>query len=393
MGKNEAAVAIVGVGNSLYSWESGQSEHEMAATAISAALADAGIEPAEVDGIVRFNIESTTPAALIERFGFQPLRLTGDATSGGSSAVTMLRLAQAAIASGQAEVVIGFRSFNGRSGRRLGKNLAEQYDDAGHQLASGMIPLGGEFSGPYGVISPGCLFSLWLDAYRQKFGLKNSVIEDALAAVVLRQRAYACNNSNALLRDRPLDRAGYNESRRLFGLLRAADLCLESDGACAFVVAGARTIERVSGPPVYVLATDQATRAEYDQLFIESDDLPSPPARPLLEPMLERYGLSHADMAVAGSYDAASANILFDIESLGYCRPGEACDWLAQTKLAINPSGGMLAEAYLQGANAIVEIVRQLKGQASSQVPGARFGTVSGAAAHSVALLSTEFLQ
>jgi acetyl-CoA acetyltransferase len=393
MGKNEAAVAVVGVGDSRYSWESGQSEHEMAATAIRNALVDAGIEPTEVDGVVRFNIESTTPAALVERFGFQPLRLTGDATSGGSSAVTMLALARGAIISGQAEVVVGFRSFNGRSGRRLGQNLASQYDDAGHQLASGMIPLGGEFSGPYGVISPGCLFSLWLDAYRQKFGLKSSVIEDAMAAVVLRQRACACNNSNALLRDRPLDRAGYDESRRLFGLLRAADLCLESDGACAFVVAGAGAIARAFGRPVYVLATDQATGADYDQLFTESDDLPPRPARPLLEPMLDRFGLSHDEIAVAGTYDAASVHVLFDMESLGYCKPGEACDWLAQTKLAINPSGGMLAEVYLQGTNALVEIVRQLKGQATSQVAGAQFGTVSGAAAQSVALLSTEFLQ
>lgn len=392
MGRNDAAVAVVGVGESLYSWESGQTEQAMAATAIESALVDAGIEPAAVDGVVRFNMESTTPAMLIERFGFQPLRLTGDAANGANSAVTMLALARSAIVSGQAEVVVGYRSFNGRSGRRLGSNLAAQYDAAGHQLASGMIPLGGEFTGPYGVISPGCLFSLWLDAYRQKFGLNADKIEDAMANIVLRQRAYAGNNPRALLRDRPLDRAGYAESRRIFGSLRAADLCLESDGACAFVVAGADSIARLPGRPVYLLATDQATRCDYDQLFIECEELPPRPARPLLEPMLSRFGLTHRDVAVAGTYDAASAHLLFDTESLGYCEPGEACDWLAQTSLAINTSGGMLAEVYLQGANAVVEVVRQLKGESSSQVTGARLGTVSGAAAQSVALLSTELL-
>src|SRR5690606_17223840 len=109
------AAAIIGVGESDYSWASGKTEIEMALNAIRQAIADAGLSPADVDGLLRFSFDNVQPYSIAEALGIQELRLSLDSASGAASAATVLAAAQAAINAGQAEVIVCYRSFNGRS--------------------------------------------------------------------------------------------------------------------------------------------------------------------------------------------------------------------------------------------------------------------------------------
>lgn len=381
------AVAIIGVGESEYSWESGRSELELAVTAVRAALADAGVDAAAVDGMMRYSIDTAQQSEIAPLLGIETLKLSLDATHGAASAVSMLAASASAIRAGDAQLVVCFRSFNGRSRFRLGRMPLPPQTADGHVLAEGPLPFGGEFSGPYGSLAPGCMFGLWTRAYMDRYRISEARMADALASIVIRQRRYAARNPRALLRDKPIDRDGYLESRVIAEPLRKPDLCLETDGACAVVLAGEAFIDRTAARPVYLLGTAQCLLADYFNFFLDCRELPPRLDRTLLPRLLEAHGLSHADVDVLGIYDAASPQIIFDLEGLGFCDYGEGLGIIDQARPAINTSGGLLAEVYLQGMNQLIEIVRQLRGDSSNQIADARIGALSVAGVQGVALL------
>lgn len=383
-------VVIVGVGESAYSWDSGVSETDLALTAIRAALTDAGLDVRDLEGLARFSLDSAKPSDLARRLGVQNLRVSLDSSAGAASATSLLAAAAAAVAAGQARAVACFRAFNGRSGLRLGHLPLPPTTPEGHILAAGDVPFGGEFTGPYGIVSPACLFPLWVRAYMERHGIAEHRIRAALCEIVVRQRAYAAANPRALLRHRPLDAESYRASPIVAEPMRKVDFCLETDGACAFIVAAPELCADHRSKPVQVLGTAHALSLEYDNFFLDSPRLPPRPAdRGLLTRLLERCGARHADIDVLGLYDASSANVLFDLESFGFCAEGDAVDFIHAGRPAINTSGGMLAEVYLQGMNQLIEVVRQLRGDSTHQVPDASLGAVGTAGAQGIALLAS----
>jgi acetyl-CoA acetyltransferase len=261
---------------------------------------------------------------------------------------------------------------------------------AGDVLVRGPQPFFGEFTAPYGVVAPACGFALWVRAYQDRHGIDDAQMSCALETVALRVRAGAASNPRALLRDRPLDAPGYAASPIVAGLLRKADLCLESDGACAFVVAAGDDPLFADTRAVHVLGSAQALSLDYDNFFFDVPDLPPRSDPDLLPALLSRHGLGHADLDVLGLYDACTANVLFDLENLGFCPAGTAVEWVQRWPTAINTSGGQLGEVYLQGMNQCIEVVRQLRGDAAHPIEGARLGAIAGAGAQAVALLARE---
>jgi acetyl-CoA acetyltransferase len=170
--------------------------------------------------------------------------------------------------------------------------------------------------------------------------------------------------------------------------LRRADLCLESDGAAAVVVAGSDVASGCRPTPVRVLAVGQALLPGHDDLFLRSAELPPRPRAGWVTDMLAGAGVKHDDIDVIATYDAASVHVLFDVEALGFCSPGEGVDWATSPTVACNTSGGLLAEGYVQGMNHVVELVRQLRGEASCQVPGAEIALAAGPAVTAAVLLA-----
>ena len=93
-------------------------------------------------------------------------------------------------------------------------------------------------------------------------------------------------------------------------------------------------------------------------------------------------GIIPQDIDVIGFYDHFSPVVITKLEDYGFCPRGEGGPFVEEGRievgsdLPVNTSGGHLSEAYMQGMNQIIEVVRQLRGQSYAQVENAEFGLV-----------------
>src|SRR3954463_9382486 len=155
--------AVAGIGATDYSRNSGRSDLTLAVQATLAACADAGLDPEQIDGIVRSDMDTVRPNDLAHALGLPELTFGGETGPGGTAPPAMLGLAVGAILSGQATTVLCFRELNGRSGRRYGLGAG------GAELVGG----GGtydEFFVPNGLTTPGQIFALMAQRHAHEFG-------------------------------------------------------------------------------------------------------------------------------------------------------------------------------------------------------------------------------
>src|SRR6202041_3382992 len=113
------------------------------------------------------------------------------------------------------------------------------------------------FAWPYGLMSPGQLFALWARRYAIVHALTDEDLTRALGAIAITQRRYANANPHAMMRDRTMDAEDYRNARMISEPLRLFDLCLENDGACAYVVTTADRARALRPDPVWVLSATQ----------------------------------------------------------------------------------------------------------------------------------------
>ena len=161
-----------------------------------------------------------------------------------------------------------------------------------------------------------------------RFDVDDRRMEAALAAVVSRQRRAAARNPHALLRDKPLPEDYPASEPVVVEPLHRSDLCLESDGACAFVVCAPDVAAGCRTPPVHLLGATQAIIGGYHNMFLTNPELPPRPPADAVPALLGTHGAGIEDVDVLATYDATSANVVFDVESIGCCEPGEGVDWV-----------------------------------------------------------------
>lgn len=362
--------AVVGIGTTDYSRNSGRSDLTLATQAALAAIDDAGLHVTDIDGIVRSDSDTVMHNDLADSLGVENLTFWSQVGPGGVGPSAMVGQAVAAIMSGQATSVLVFRELNGRSGRRYG--LSNQSDDA--------IGGGGtydEFFAPYGLLTPGQIFALMARRHMIEFG----TTAGHLGAIALACRARANVNPDAQMHDRTLTMDQYLESRMIAAPLRLFDFCLETDGACAVVVTSAERAKDLRQRPVLIRAVAQAgppnpqPGIQFPVLMRES--LTDLPARDVAEVLYRRAGLGPDDIDVAQFYDCFSITVLMQLEDWGFCMKGDGGPFVADGnvdlggRLPINTGGGHMSEGYIHGMNHIVEGVRQMRGDSTSQVPGA----------------------
>jgi acetyl-CoA acetyltransferase len=184
----------------------------------------------------------------------------------------------------------------------------------------------------------------------------------------------------------------YLQSRFVSEPFRLFDCCLETDGACAVVVttrARARDLRHI---PVEVLGHAQGTprgfgHGQYANVGMPDDDYTSAGARTVAGRLWASAGLGPGDVDVAEIYDHFTGLVLLSLEDFGFCPRGEGGPYGASGVLAwpdgampTNTHGGSLSEAYIHGLNHVVEGVRQIRGDSTSQVAGAETCLVTSAA-------------
>jgi len=382
--------AIVGIGQTELSRGSERSEWDLALEAILAASSDAGIDPGQIDGIVRYSQDRVSEAQIAEALGLE-LRYHSQVGFGGQSAAATVAHAAAAVATGLASVVLCYRALNGRSGVRYGR--AERSIESGEEgpsYAEGLRVPSGEFSGPYGLLSPGQVMALWAQRYAHEAGIDEEQLVRALGAIAVGQRLHAARNPRALMGPRPLDFDLYRESRVISAPLRLFDLCLESDGAGALLVTSRERARDTRHEPVYILSASQTLQAEAMEIYGELAN--GPAHRADAEKLFGEAGLTARDVDVAMLYDASTIMVLLQLEGYGFVPPNQAWRHLLdhgidlESPIPVNPSGGHLSEGYLHGMNLLREAVEQVRGSAANQVPNAEIALFGAAGASSVVL-------
>jgi acetyl-CoA acetyltransferase len=381
--------AIVGIGATDFTRKSGRTEVALATQAASAAIADAGLAPADIDGIVRCEQDNVRHNDLADVLGLPALNYWGSTGTGGSAPAGMIAQACAAIIAGLATRVLVFRSLNGRSGARYGQG---RHAD---------LPVGGngsydEYFLPYGLLAPGQMFALIARRHMLEFGTQ----PEQLGAIAMACRERANNNPAAQMYGRPMSLDDYLSSRPVTDPLRLFDYCLETDGACAVVVTSADRAPDAATTAVLIRAAAQGGDAGQQPGLVfpalMRDSLTTQPSARVAQTLYGRAGLGPADVDVAQFYDCFTITVLLQLEDYGFCAKGQGGAFAASGALGldgtlpINTAGGNLSEGYIHGLNHIVEGVRQIRGTSTNQVSDAEVCLVtSGLPTATGALLLT----
>src|SRR5262249_17954628 len=186
--------AIIGIGQTEFSKEIGLTEHRVACEAIAAGIADAGLQPADIDGIVRYDIETNTELAIIYSLGIPHLRFFAGVTSGGGALCGTLVLAAMAVATGQANNVVCFRA------RNRGKRSVTGKEKSGAGRPGEKTPAsltdGYQSHIPFGLVTPAQEMAMIYRRHMHEYGTTT----EHFAHVAVAQRAHAVRNPRAIMR-------------------------------------------------------------------------------------------------------------------------------------------------------------------------------------------------
>ncbi|MEV1026953.1 lipid-transfer protein [Streptomyces sp. NPDC050264] len=359
--------AVVGIGATEFSKDSGRSELKLAVEAVHAALADAGLSPADVDGLVTFTMDTNPEITVAQAAGMGELSFFSRVHYGGGAACGTVQQAALAVASGVAEVVVCYRAFNERSGRRFGSGVQHREPSAeGAALAWNL---------PFGLLTPASWVAMAAQRYLHAYGLT----PEAFGHVAVVDRKYAATNPAAYFHGKPITLADHAASRWIVEPLRLLDCCQETDGGQAIVVTSVERARDLPHPPAVIAAAAQgAGRAQEQMTSFYRDGLTGLPEMSVVARQLWRTaGMVPGDIDVGILYDHFTPFVLMQLEEFGFCVPGEAADFVAEERLPLNTHGGQLGEAYLHGMNGIAEGVRQLRGTAVNQISGAATALVT----------------
>ena len=237
---------IVGVGETRYTRGTDTTTLHDALEASAKALADAGLKPHDIDGIVSSSGLAPAPETLAANLGIRELKFAvGNTVGGGAAACAGLQIAALAIAAGLAKNVlmpVGWHSYSGLRVRKLGSEV---------DLTTVPGPIGAtiaDFYMPQGAFVPAHFYGWMATRYIQQYGIK----PQSAAAVALAARKHCHLNPSAFMRNRPLTIEDYLNSRMISYPFRLNDCCLETDGACAIVMTSADRARDLAQPPVYI---------------------------------------------------------------------------------------------------------------------------------------------
>jgi acetyl-CoA acetyltransferase len=362
--------AIVGIGATDFSKDSGRSELRLAAEAVRDALDDAGLSPADVDGLTTFTMDSNTEIAVARAAGIGDLKFFSKVHYGGGAACATVQQAAIAVATGVADVVVAYRAFNERSGQRFGQVQTRLVGSGGEQADS--TTADNAFSYPHGLSTPAAQVAMIAQRYMH---LSGATSRD-FGVISVADRKHAANNPKAYFYEKPITIEDHQSSRWIAEPLRLLDCCQETDGAVAIVVTSVERARNLKQRPAIIEAAAQGSSPDqYTMVSYYRPELGLPEMGVVGQQLWAQSGLKPADIQTAVLYDHFTPFTLIQLEELGFCGKGEAKDFIADGaievggRLPINTHGGQLGEAYIHGMNGIAEGVRQLRGTSVNPVP------------------------
>lgn len=360
-------VAIAGVGSSEIARALDRSVGSLTLEACASALADAGLSPADVDGMATYPAggDSVSCFYVVDALGIPRLDWFEDLAGWMPAAVAPVVAAADAVARGACETALVFRSVKRNRARPPGIG------------APGRVGGDNQFRAPFGDT----MTSQWLAMWAQRHMYEHGTTEEHLGHVATTFRAHAAHNPRAPLRE-PITLDDYFASRIVTTPFRLLDCDFPVDGAGAVVITTLERARDLPRPPVVyrggVLVT--GSRPDWDQW----PDLTRMASAEAAARLWARAGFSAADLDVAQLYDGFSWLALCWLEDLGVCSKGEGGPFFADGKaslrghLPVNTHGGSLSAGRLHAISHVIECVEQLRGTAGArQVRDAEVGVVT----------------
>jgi acetyl-CoA acetyltransferase len=326
----------------------GLSAADVMAEAARGALADAGLAPADVDGL--FAASTQLPWASVtlgEELGIGGgrVRYSDSTMLGGSSPMAHLQHARAAIEAGRCEVAL---IAYGSTQRSVGRASAS---------AQEVDP----WEAPYRPLLPVTAYALAAARHMHEYG----TTPEQLAWVAVSARRWAQRNPDAWAREE-LTVEDVLAAPRVCDPLGVRDCCLVTDGGGALVVTSAARAKALRSTPVFLLGAGEAHRHRHVSAM---GDLTTTAAVQSGERAFAEAGLRPADVQAAQLYDAFTITPILFLEDLGFCAKGEGGPFVADGRiapggvLAVNTSGGGLSYGHpgMNGMALLVEAVRQVR--------------------------------
>jgi acetyl-CoA acetyltransferase len=338
---------------------------QLHAEAALLALADAGLTVADVDGVAT---AGPLPMEVSHHLGLTPRWLDGTMV-GGCSFMLHVRHAAAAIAAGEASVVLVTHGESGRS--RVG---------VGGYRQNAAAPQG-QFEAPFGALAPYATFTVPALRFLHDRGMGRR----DLAEVVVAQREWAAGNPRAFRR-KPVTVEQVLDGPPIAYPFTREMCCVVTDGGGALVLVSAERAADLpsAGHAVYLLGSGEASEAPMMSQMDEVDSFGA--FRRASAEAFATAGVSHADIDHFMGYDAFAHLPLYMLEDVGFVGRGESGAFIADGhtrkggSLPMNTNGGGLSYTHtgMYGMFAIQEAVRQLRGEAAAQVPGVTISFVQG---------------
>ena len=378
------ATAVVGIGQTAFGKGLPDTELSLACQAIALALADAGVDPAEVDGLASYTLEPFREVEVARSVGLGDITWFSQVGFGGGAGCGVVGQAAMAVATGQCTTAVAWRA------RKRADPTSRPWAQAQARLADTS-----QWTRPFGILRPVDEIAMLTRRYMHEYG----ATREHLANIAIVFRKHAARNPASTMGHKPLTRDDYMNARWISEPLCLFDNCLETDGALAVVVTSAARARDLRHPPAYVHAFAQGLPPQHQTMtnFFNDDPLRGP-AWTAAKRMWALADVTPADVKVAQLYDAFSPLIILSLEGYGFCERGEGgpftddgnIEW-PNGRLPVNTAGGGMSEAYVHGFNLILEGVRQIRGTSTAQVEGADVSLVtSGEGVPTSALLLTK---
>ena len=358
--------SIAGLGTTEFSKNSGRTEIRLAMEATLAALADAGIDPSEVDGFSSYSIDKVPEYEIARLLGANNIKFFSQVPHGGGAACAPILHAAMAVATGIAKTVVVYRAMNERSWYRFG--------NGNYGFGSSPIVENVNYGWymPYGFHTP----AAWVGMFAQRYMHAYGATSEDFGRVAVAARDFAATNPAAFFHGKPITLEEHQASRWICEPLHLLDCCQESDGAVAMVITSTERARDMKQKPVIIKGAAQGL-SDGQQImtsYFRKDITGLPEMGLVAKQLLQQSGLSAEDIQTAVIYDHFTPFVLPQLEEFGFVKRGEAKDFIRAGeharggKLPINTHGGQIGEAYIHGMNGVAEGVRQVRGTSVNQV-------------------------
>ena len=367
-------VAVVGVGQTVFSGAQSRTNTELFSEAALDALSMANLKNRDVQALLVGNVlsdyeegQQIAHTFIAENLGLANVPANTYDGACASSSVAIID-AFIWIASGLTDIVlVGGMEKAASMGTHLATQTYAMYADRFYDY-------------PSGITFPG-IFAMLANLYAKKYDMPIERLKEQMALISVKAHKFGALNPKAHLR-RELTVEKVFRSPMVCQPLNVYDCCPFSDGAAAIVMASEEVARKLTDKPIFITGIGQSSSGAFTS---QQDNLPRLIAREVaVGKAYKMAGIKPQDIDVCELHDSFSIAEILAVESLGFFDygTGGAASARGETqiggKVVVNPSGGLKAKGHPVGATGaaqIYEIFKQLRGESgATQVEGAKIG-------------------